>query len=180
MPVNMPRLVTAYYSGIPDPAVPGQLVAFGTSGHRGSSLKNSFNENHILAVTQAVCFYRKEQKIDGLLYPGFETHAHSEPGFATTMEVSAANNVDVMIANGDDYTPTPVIFHSTLKYNSQRKTGLADDIVITPPHNPPDDGGFKYNPPDGGPAATAVTNWVEKKANELPQNNLQNIKKISF
>ncbi|MEO8765464.1 MAG: phosphoglucomutase (alpha-D-glucose-1,6-bisphosphate-dependent) [Ginsengibacter sp.] len=180
MLVNIPRLVTAYYTGIPDAAIPAQRIAFGTSGHRGSSLKNSFNENHILAITQAICFYRKEQKIEGPLYLGFDTHALSAPAFATTLEVLAANSVEVMIANGDDYTPTPVISHAILKYNLARKTGLADGIVITPSHNPPGDGGFKYNPSDGGPAATAITNWIEKKANELLQINLQKVKRISF
>ena len=180
MLVNIPRLVTAYYTGIPDTAIPGQRVAFGTSGHRGSSLTNSFNENHILAITQAICFYRKEQKIDGPLYLGFDTHALSAPAFATTMEVLAANNVDVMIAEGDEYTPTPVISHAILRYNKERKTGLADGIVITPSHNPPDDGGFKYNPPNGGPASSVVTNWIEAKANELLQNKLQLVKRISF
>jgi phosphoglucomutase len=178
--VDIPRLVTAYYTGIPDPSVPGQRVAFGTSGHRGTSFNNSFNENHILAITQAICFYRKEQKIDGPLFLGFDTHALSAPAFATTMEVLAAYNVEVMIANGDEYTPTPVISHAILKYNSGRKTGLADGIVITPSHNPPDDGGFKYNPPNGGPAAGTATNWIEKKANELLQNNLQTIKRITY
>jgi phosphoglucomutase len=180
MLVNIPRLVTAYYTGIPDTAVPDQRVAFGTSGHRGSSLKNSFNENHILAITQAICFYRKEQKIDGPLYLGFDTHALSAPAFATTMEVLAANNVVAMIANGDEYTPTPVISHAILQYNSGRKAGLADGIVITPSHNPPDDGGFKYNPPSGGPAPGTVTDWIEAKANELLQKNLQGVKRISF
>ncbi len=180
MLVNIPRLVTAYYTGIPDTAITGQRIAFGTSGHRGSSLKNSFNENHILAITQAICFHRKEQKIDGPLYLGFDTHALSAPAFATTMEVLAANDVEVMIADGDEYTPTPVISHAILKYNHERKTGLADGIVITPSHNPPDDGGFKYNPPNGGPASGTVTNWIEAKANELLQNNLQLVKRISL
>ena len=178
--VDIPRLVTAYYTGKPDPSVTAEKVSFGTSGHRGSSLKNSFNENHILAITQAICLYRKEQKTDGPLSLGFDTHALSAPSYATTMEVLAANNVDVMIANGDEYTPTPVISYAILKYNKGRKTGLADGIVITPSHNPPDDGGFKYNPPNGGPAGNDVTNWIEKKANELLQNNLQGVKRISF
>ncbi len=178
MLVNIPRLVTDYYAGKPDPALSSQRVAFGTSGHRGSSLNNSFNENHILAVTQAICFYRREQKIDGPLYLGFDTHALSASAFATTMEVLAANNVEVMIAMRDEYTPTPVISHAILQYNSGRKTGLADGIVITPSHNPPDDGGFKYNPPNGGPASSTVTNWIETKANELLQNNLQSVKRI--
>ncbi len=180
MLVNIPRLVTAYYTGIPDPSESEQRVAFGTSGHRGSSLTNSFNENHILAITQAICFYRKEHRIDGPLYLGFDTHALSAPAYATTMEVLAANNVEVMIAVGDEYTPTPVISHAILKYNAGRKTGLADGIVITPSHNPPGDGGFKYNPPNGGPASDTVTNWVEAKANEFLQNKLQSVKRIPF
>jgi phosphoglucomutase len=178
--IDIPRLVTAYYTGKPDPSVTAEKVSFGTSGHRGSSFQNSFNENHILAITQAICLYRKEQKIDGPLYLGFDTHALSAPSYATTMEVLAANNVEVMIATGDEYTPTPVISHAILKYNKGRKTGLADGIVITPSHNPPDEGGFKYNPPNGGPAGNDVTNWIEKKANGLLQNNLQRIKRISF
>jgi len=178
--VNIPRLVTAYYTGIPDTTVNDQHVSFGTSGHRGSALKNSFNENHILAITQAICFYRKEKKIDGPLFLGFDTHALSTPAFASAMEVLAANNVDVMIAVGDEYTPTPVVSHAILQYNSARKNGLADGIIITPSHNPPDDGGFKYNPPNGGPASSIVTNWIEAKANELLQSNLQVVKRISF
>jgi phosphoglucomutase len=178
--VNIPRLVTAYFTGKPDPSIAAEKVSFGTSGHRGSSFKNSFNENHILAITQAICHYRNQQKTDGPLYLGFDTHALSAPSYATTMEVLAANHVEVMIAIGDEYTPTPVISHAILKYNKGRKTGLADGIVITPSHNPPDDGGFKYNPPNGGPAGNDVTNWIEKKANELLQNNLNGIKRISF
>ncbi|MDZ4810835.1 MAG: phosphoglucomutase (alpha-D-glucose-1,6-bisphosphate-dependent) [Bacteroidota bacterium] len=177
--VNVPRLVTDYYAGKPDPAMSNQRIAFGTSGHRGSSLNNSFNENHILAITQAICFYRKEQKIDGPLYLGFDTHALSAPAFVTTLEVLAANFIVTMIATGDEYTPTPVISHAILKYNTGRKTGLADGIVITPSHNPPDDGGIKYNPPNGGPASGTVTNWIEAKANELLQNNLQLVKRIT-
>ncbi|CAN5276527.1 phosphoglucomutase (alpha-D-glucose-1,6-bisphosphate-dependent) [soil metagenome] len=180
MLVNVPRLVTAYYTGIPDTLIPAQRVAFGTSGHRGSSFTNSFNQNHILAITQAICFYRKQQKIEGPLFLGFDTHALSAPAFATTMEVLAANNVEVMIANGDEYTPTPVISHAILQYNRERKTGLADGIVITPSHNPPDDGGFKYNPPNGGPASGAVTNWIEAKANDLLASSLKTVKRISF
>ncbi|PZX51569.1 phosphoglucomutase [Algoriphagus ratkowskyi] len=180
MLVDIPRLVTAYYTGIPDTSVSEQRVAFGTSGHRGSSLTNSFNENHILAITQAICFYRKEHRINGPLYLGIDTHALSAPAFATTMEVLAANNVEVMIAVGDEYTPTPVISHAILQYNTGRKTGLADGIVITPSHNPPGDGGFKYNPPNGGPASGTITNWIQAKANELLQNNLQLIKRFSF
>ena len=180
MLVNIPRLITAYYTGIPDPEIPEQRVAFGTSGHRGTSLKKSFNENHVIAITQAICLYRKEQKIDGPLYLGFDTHALSAPAFATTMEVLAANKIDVMIAEHDEYTPTPVISHAILKYNNGRKMGLADGIVITPSHNPPDDGGFKYNPPNGGPAGTDVTNWIGKKANQLLEENLKSVKRISF
>jgi len=178
--INIPKLVTAYYTGIPDVSVKEQRISFGTSGHRGSSFKNSFNENHILAITQAICCYRKEQKIDGPLFLGFDTHALSAPAFATTLEVLAANAVEVMIAAKDEYTPTPVISHAILKYNRERKFGFADGIVITPSHNPPDDGGFKYNPPNGGPAGTAVTEWIESKANKLLEENLKNVKRISF
>ncbi|MEO7266312.1 MAG: phosphoglucomutase (alpha-D-glucose-1,6-bisphosphate-dependent) [Ferruginibacter sp.] len=180
MLVDIPRLVTAYYTGKPDAAITAQRIVFGTSGHRGSSFNNSFNENHILAITQAICFYRKEQKIEGPLFLGFDTHALSAPAFATTMEVLAANNVEVMIATGDEYTATPVISHAILKYNHERKTGIADGIVITPSHNPPDDGGFKYNPPNGGPASGIVTNWIEAKANELLKNNCQSVNRVSF
>jgi len=176
--VNIPRLITAYYSGKPDVAVPAQRVAFGTSGHRGSSFTNAFNENHILAITQAICLYRKQQLINGPLFLGFDTHALSEPAFVTTMEVLAANAVEVMIANGDEYTPTPAISHAILQYNKGRKTEMADGIVITPSHNPPGEGGFKYNPPNGGPAGTSVTNWIEAKANEILQSNLKGIKRI--
>lgn len=178
--VNIPRLISAYYTGIPDPAVPEQRVAFGTSGHRGSSFKNAFNEQHILAITQAICVYRKNQKIDGPLFLGFDTHALSAPAFASTMEVLAANGVHVMIAEGDEYTPTPAVSHAILKYNKGRTTGLADGIVITPSHNPPDDGGFKYNPPNGGPAGSDITNWVEAKANEFLSNKLQQVERISL
>ncbi|MDN3656680.1 hypothetical protein QWZ08_13630 [Ferruginibacter paludis] len=151
-------------------------MSFGTSGHRGSSFNNSFNENHILAITQAICFYRMEKKIDGPLFLGFDTHALSAPAYASTMEVLAANNVEVMIAAGDEYTPTPAISHAILQYNRNRKTVLADGIVITPSHNPPGDGGFKYNPPNGGPAASDITNWIERKSNELLETNLKNVK----
>lgn len=178
--IDIPRLVTAYYTEKPDPSIAAEMVSFGTSGHRGSSFKKSFNENHILAITQAICLYRKQQKINGPLYLGFDTHALSAPAFVTTMEVLAANNVDVMVANGNEYTPTPAISHAILKYNNGRKTGLADGIVITPSHNPPDDGGFKYNPPGGGPAGSDITNWIGKKANELLLAKLQNINRISY
>ena len=180
MLVNIPKLVTAYYTGISAVSVPEEKVSFGTSGHRGSSFNNSFNENHILAITQAICFYRREKKIDGPLFLGFDTHALSAPAYATTMEVLAGNNVEVMIAIGDEYTPTPAISLAILQYNKNRKTGLADGIVITPSHNPPDDGGFKYNPPNGGPAASDITNWIERKSNELLETNLKNVKKTSF
>lgn len=178
MLVDVPKLVSAYYTGIPDPSIEAQLVSFGTSGHRGAAFKNSFNENHILAITQAICIYRKAQKIDGPLYLGFDTHALSAPAFSTTMEVLAANEIEAMIATGDEYTPTPVISHAILKYNAGRKTGLADGIVITPSHNPPEDGGFKYNPPNGGPAGNDVTNWIEAKANELMRDKLKQVKRI--
>ena len=152
MLVNVPKLITAYYTDVPDPSIPAQRVAFGTSGHRGSALQKAFNEWHILAITQAICLYRKLQHTDGPLFLGMATHALSMPAFASSLEVLAANGVEVMIAEGDEYTPTPVISHAILTYNRRRKTGLADGIVITPSHTPPDDGGFKYNPPNGGPA----------------------------
>jgi phosphoglucomutase len=165
--VNVPRLITAYFSERPDPGVPAQRVAFGTSGHRGSSFDLSFNEAHVLAITQAICAYRKQQGIDGPLFMGFDTHALSAPAFATALEVLAGNGVDAMIAAHDEYTPTPAVSHAILHYNRGRTSGLADGIVITPSHNPPDSGGFKYNPPDGGPADTQVTSWMETRANEL-------------
>jgi phosphoglucomutase len=167
MLVNVPRLVRAYYTSGPDASVPAQRVAFGTSGHRGSSLRNSFNECHILAISQAICLYRKANGIDGPLFLGKDTHALSEPAQATALEVLAANNVAVMMDRADGYTPTPVISHAILKHNRGRRSGLADGIVITPSHNPPEDGGFKYNPPNGGPADTRVTGWIEKTANTL-------------
>jgi phosphoglucomutase len=176
--VNVPRLITAYYTEVPDPSVPEQRVAFGTSGHRGSSFKLAFNEWHILAITQAICLYRKRQNISGPLYLGIDTHALSVPACATALEVLAANGVEVMIAEGDEYTPTPVISHAILTYNRRRKSGLADGIVITPSHNPPHDGGFKYNPPNGGPADTVVTGWIEAKANALLEARLKGVKRI--
>src|SRR5499425_3119155 len=148
--IDVPRLVTAYYARRPDPSVPAQRVRFGTSGHRGSALDNAFNEAHILAITQAICLYRKQQSIDGPLYIGIDTHALSEPAFASALEVLAANDVDVMIASDRQYTPTPAVSHAILQYNRGRDTGRADGIVVTPSHNPPEDGGFKYNPPHGG------------------------------
>jgi phosphoglucomutase len=178
--VNVPRLITAYYSETPDPSVPAQRVAFGTSGHRGSAFDKAFNEWHILAISQAICLYRKQQHIDGPLFLGMDTHALSVPALASALEVLAANGVEVMIADGDEYTPTPVISHAILTYNRGRKTGLADGIVITPSHNPPHDGGFKYNPPNGGPAESVVTTWIEAKANEFLENGLLGLKRIPF
>jgi phosphoglucomutase len=180
MLVNVPKLVTAYYTDVPDPAMPKQRVAFGTSGHRGSAFEKAFNEWHILAISQAICLYRKEQKVNGPLFLGMDTHALSVPALASSLEVLAANGVEVMIAEGDEYTPTPAISHAILTYNCGRKTGLADGIVITPSHNPPHDGGFKYNPPNGGPAGTSVTRWIEAKANQFLETGLQGVKRISF
>ena len=180
MLIDVPRLVTAYYTEVPDPSVPAQRVAFGTSGHRGSAFDKAFNEKHILAITQAICLYRQQQKIDGPLFLGMDTHALSVPALASALEVLAANGVEVMIADKDEYTPTPVISHAILTYNRGRKTGLADGIVITPSHNPPHDGGFKYNPPNGGPAETDVTDWIEVKSNEFLEKNLLDVKRIPF
>ena len=178
--INVPRLVTAYYTGQPDPSVPAQRVVFGTSGHRGSALDNAFNEAHILAITQAICLYRKQQDIDGPLYIGIDTHALSEPAFASALEVLAANGVDVMVDADKGYTPTPVISHAILTYNRGRKRGLADGIVVTPSHNPPRFGGFKYNPPHGGPADTHVTQWIERKANALIADGLRGVARVPF
>ena len=178
MLVDVAKLVTAYYSDAPDPGIPEQRVAFGTSGHRGSSFKRSFNEDHILAITQAICLYRKMQGTDGPLFLGIDTHALSTPACATALEVLAANAAEVIIAEGDEYTPTPVISHAILAYNRGRTTGLADGIVVTPSHNPPHDGGFKYNPPNGGPADTAVTGWIEAKANDLLELRLGGVKRV--
>ena len=180
MLVNVPKLITSYYTEAPDPSVPEQRVAFGTSGHRGSSFKKAFNEWHILAISQAICLYRAQMKIDGPLFLGMDTHALSVPALATALEVLAANGVDVMIAQGDEYTPTPVVSHAILTYNRGRKRGLADGIVITPSHNPPQDGGFKYNPPNGGPAEAGVTGWIDAKANEFLENGLRGLKRIPF
>ncbi|MFI5124720.1 MAG: phosphoglucomutase (alpha-D-glucose-1,6-bisphosphate-dependent), partial [Chitinophagales bacterium] len=178
--VNVPKLITAYYAGKPDPAIPAQRVAFGTSGHRGSSFTCSFNEWHILAISQAICLYRKQQKTDGPLFLGIDTHALSMPAYTTAIEVLAANGVELMLANDDEYTPTPAVSHAILTYNRNRKSGLADGIVITPSHNPPEDGGFKYNPPNGGPAGTEITKWVEARANELLENQLKGVNRISY
>ncbi len=180
MLVNVPRLITAYYSNLPDASVPAQRVAFGTSGHRGCAFENSFNEWHVLAISQAICQYRKQQGVDGPLFLGIDTHALSEPAYASALEVLAANGVEVMIAENDEYTPTPVISHAILAYNRGRDKGLADGIVITPSHNPPDNGGFKYNPPNGGPADKNVTGWIEAHANALLESGLQGVKRISF
>ena len=152
MLVNVPKLITAYYTNKPDPSIAAQRVAFGTSGHRGCSLESAFNENHILAITQAICLYREEQKITGPLFLGMDTHALSFPAMATALEVLAANEVATMLAEKDEYTPTPAISHAILCHNRGRKKDYADGIVITPSHNPPSEGGFKYNPPNGGPA----------------------------
>jgi phosphoglucomutase len=178
--VDVPRLVTAYFTEAPDPAVPAQRVAFGTSGQRGSSLNRAFNEAHILAITQAICVHRKRQGITGPLFLGIDTHALSIPAFASALEVLAANGVEVMIDEGDGYTPTPVISHAILGYNRGRSTGLADGIVVTPSHNPPQDGGFKYNPPNGGPADTSVTNWIAGQANALLEAKLEGVKRLPF
>lgn len=178
--VNVPRLVTAYFTGRPDVAEPAQRVAFGTSGHRGSSFSLSFNEAHVLAITQAICTYRVLHGIDGPLFIGFDTHALSAPAFATALEVLAANGVAVMAAADDEYTPTPAISHAILTYNRGRRSGLADGIVITPSHNPPDSGGFKYNPPDGGPADTQITSWMESRANELLGDSLKGVQRVDF
>jgi phosphoglucomutase len=180
MLVNVPRLVTAYYAGRPDPAVREQRVAFGTSGHRGSSLKDAFNEAHILAVTQAICERRAAQGITGPLFLGMDTHALSEPAFASALEVLAGNGVDVLIDDQDGHTPTPVISHAIISHNRGRTSGLADGIVITPSHNPPEDGGFKYNPPHGGPADTDVTGWVEQRANALLAEKLAGVKRVTY
>src|SRR5438552_2656591 len=180
MLVNIPRLVTAYYTERPDPAVREQCVAFGTSGHRGSAFKKTFNETHILAISQAICWYRQQQHISGPLFLGMDTHALSEPAFATALEVLAANGVEVMVDRDAGYTPTPVVSHAILTYNRGRTTGLADGIVITPSHNPPEDGGFKYNPSHGGPADTDVTRWIENAANRLLSSSLEKVPRIAY
>jgi phosphoglucomutase len=178
--VNVPQLMTAYYSYLPDPSVPEHLVAFGTSGHRGSAFEHSFNEAHILAMSQAICLYRQQQRIDGPLFLGIDTHALSESAFASALEVLAANGVQVMIDTQGGYTPTPVISHAILKHNREHRSGLADGIVITPSHNPPEDGGFKYNPPHGGPADTDVTDWIQTQANALLSHDLTGVKRLPF
>jgi phosphoglucomutase len=180
MLTNIPRLITAYYVDRPDPGVPAQRVAFGTSGHRGSSLDYAFNEAHILAITQAICHYRQQQGIDGPLFMGIDTHALSEPAFASALEVLAANRVTVMVDADGGYTPTPVVSHAILTYNRGRSRSLADGIVITPSHNPPRYGGFKYNPPNGGPAETEVTKWIEQQANAFLADGLKGVARVPF
>jgi phosphoglucomutase len=178
--VDIPKLITAYYSERPDPDVPAQRVAFGTSGHRGSALEIGFNETHVLSISQAICEYRKQQNIDGPLFMGFDTHALSAPAFASALEVLAANGVDTMIAPNDEYTPTPAVSLAILNFNRGRSEGLADGIVITPSHNPPDSGGFKYNPPNGGPADTDATRWIETRANELLRSQAAGVKRMAL
>jgi phosphoglucomutase len=177
---NIPRLVSAYYSRQPDPANRSQKVSFGTSGHRGSSLEGSFNESHILAISQAICHFRQARGDRGPLFLGMDTHALSEPAMITALEVLAANDVTVMIDQDDGYTPTPVVSRTILRFNRGRSTGLADGIVITPSHNPPEDGGFKYNPPHGGPAGTEVTTWIADRANEILRGGNQDVRRIPY
>jgi phosphoglucomutase len=178
--VNVPRLVTAYFADRPDPKIPAQRVSFGTSGHRGSSLHRAFNEWHILAITQAICAHRREKGIDGPLFLGIDTHALSEPAFASALEVLAANHVQVMIAPKGEYTPTPAVSHAILNFNRGRTTGLADGIVVTPSHNPPEDGGFKYNPPHGGPAGSEITGAIQKHANQLLEDGLAGVERVGL
>jgi phosphoglucomutase len=180
MLVDVARLVSAYYEECPDAAVPGEQVAFGTSGHRGSSFDRSFNQWHILAITQAICSYRLQQGVDGPLFIGKDTHALSEPAFATAIEVLAANRVETMIAAPFAHTPTPAVSHAILSHNLGRSQGLADGIVITPSHNPPEDGGFKYNPPHGGPAGQDVTSWIQDEANRLLGNRLEGVRRVAY
>ena len=180
--VDVPHLVTAYYTGVPDPEDPDQAVVFGTSGHRGSSLRTAFNETHLLATTQAICDYRREQGYDGPLFVGRDTHALSEPAWATALEVLAANGVTVLVDDRDGYTPTPAISHAILAVNGGRTTGsgLADGIVVTPSHNPPADGGFKYNPPHGGPADSDATKVIAERANAYIRAGLEGVRRVPF
>jgi len=176
--IDVDRLIAAYHDGVPDPTVPTQRVAFGTSGHRGTSFELSFNAWHVLAMTQAICDYRKAHAIDGPLFLGIDTHALSRPAGESALEVLAANGVDVMVAASDEFTPTPALSHAMLMHNRGRQTGLADGIVVTPSHNPPRDGGFKYNPPNGGPAAQDITSWVESAANRYLERRLDGVKRM--
>jgi phosphoglucomutase len=178
--VDVARLLAAYAELRPDPAVPAQRVAFGTSGHRGSSFERSFNEWHVLAISQAICDYRKGKHVDGPLYVGIDTHALSQPAFESTLEVLAANGVEAMIARGGEFTPTPAVSHAILAHNRGRASGLADGIVVTPSHNPPDNGGFKYNPPNGGPADVDVTDWIQDRANALLEDGLKGVRRMPF
>ncbi len=176
--IDVSKLIAAYYSDVPDPTIPAERVSFGTSGHRGSSFDRTFNENHIIAITEAICLYRKKIGIDGPLYLGLDTHALSAPAGATALEVLAAHGVNVMLSEGDEYTPTPAVSHAIVCFNRGKTTGLADGIVITPSHNPPGDGGFKYNAPNGGPADTDVTGWIERRANEVLESSLDGVKRV--
>ncbi|MFD9590795.1 MULTISPECIES: phosphoglucomutase (alpha-D-glucose-1,6-bisphosphate-dependent) [unclassified Streptomyces] len=178
--VDVARLVTAYYALHPDPADPGQRVAFGTSGHRGSSLATAFNEDHIAATSQAICEYRDRQGTDGPLFLGIDSHALSEPAKVTALEVFAAHGVTVLLDSEDGYTPTPAVSHAILTHNRSRTTGLADGVVVTPSHNPPGDGGFKYNPPNGGPAGSEATSWIQDRANELIRDGLKDVRRVSY
>lgn len=178
--IDVARLVTAYYALHPDPEEPGQRVAFGTSGHRGSSLATAFNEDHIAATSQAICEYRSRQGTDGPLFLGADTHALSEPARVTAVEVFAANDVTVLIDTADGYTPTPAVSHAILTHNRGRSSGLADGVVVTPSHNPPADGGFKYNPPSGGPAGSDATDWIQDRANEIIAGGLKNVRRLPY
>lgn len=180
MLINIPRLITAFYTETPDPMVPAERVAFGTSGHRGSAFTRSFNEDHVVAISQAICDYRRAQGIDGPLFLGIDTHALSEPAYATILEVLAANGVEVMVDAQHGYTPTPVISHAILSFNRGRSTSLADGIVVTPSHNPPEDGGYKYNPPSGGPADTDITRWIQERANRYLEQGLTGVQRVSY
>ena len=178
--VDVAHLVTSYYTGVPDPSDPDQRVAFGTSGHRGSSLDTAFNETHIVATTQAICDYRRQQGYDGPLFVGRDTHGLSEPAWASALEVLAANDVTVLVDDRDGYTPTPAVSHAILRANRGKTTGLADGIVVTPSHNPPRDGGFKYNPPHGGPADTDATKWIADAANSYIEKGLEGVRRVPF
>jgi len=178
--VDVAKLIAAYYDLAPDPAVAAQRVSFGTSGHRGTSFARSFNEAHVLAITQAICLYRQGQGIDGPLFIGIDTHALSLPAFESALEVLAANGVETLISEGGEFTPTPAVSHAILVYNRGRKSGLADGIVVTPSHNPPDNGGFKYNPPNGGPADTDATGWIEARANAFLEDKMKNVRRVAI